>query len=788
MRVVELSDRDDAAAYAGKLFARWGADVVKVESPDRPPSIEAEDLYLNGGKQRLRLDRTSDAGRARLDGLLAAADILLTDLPAAEVLPLSLLEPRDPEDRLVRVSITPFGLDGPYRDYEATAATLLALGGYTYLSGDPGRPPLTFPGKYPYYQAGTFAYITGLATYLHARSGGTPDPVEVAVLECLTSLHQFTDVKWTHLGLVRERHGNRWENLCPTTMVPVADGYAALNVILTFWESFAHMLGRPELVTDPDWATDSERLSRYDEMDRMMTEAFADWTRERFLHEGQEIWRVPVGTVVDLPELLVDPHLAARGFWRPIEGEGGRPHTVRTPGSPFRFVGEGPPVEHAPQMSRSSLSAPGGDGPAPDAGLAGRDPTRPLDGLRVIDLTRIWSGPLGTRILGDLGAEVIKVEAPTNRGPAHVAPGTPGYYADGDPGERPWNRNGLNNKLNRNKLSVSIDLKHPEGRAAFLRLVANADVVIENFSARAMPSLGLGYEALREANPRIIYVAMPAFGLAGPYRDYVGLGPSIEPLTGVTSLMGYSTDEPRMSVQAITDAMSGTAAAAAVLTALERRARLGEGAFIELSQHEAGISFIGEQCIEYQLTGQRPPVLGNGHARIAPHGVYRCAGDDEWIALAAPTEAAWLALCHLAEGGWEDDPRFATAEARRDHRDALDAAIELWTTLRDKLGTMAALQGVGVAAGAVQAAPDWLADPHLREREAFFTVDELDAGRRTYDGAPFRFGGRRPYGTWTRSPGLGEHNHDVLRRVAGLPEPVINDLSTSGVIVDRPPS
>ena len=178
-----------------------------------------------------------------------------------------------------------------------------------------------------------------------------------------------------------------------------------------------------------------------------------------------------------------------------------------------------------------------------------------------------------------------------------------------------------------------------------------SSLALTDDSARALPSLGLGFDALREVTPRVIYVAMPAFGLEGPYRDYVGLGPSIEPLTGTTALMGYGPDEPRMSVQAITDAMSGTAAAAAVVTALERRARTGEGAFIELSQHEAGIAYIGEQCIEYQLTGAVPPRAGNAHPRMAPHGVYRCAGDHEWIPIAVRREEGWGALWGDCRGG-----------------------------------------------------------------------------------------------------------------------------------------
>lgn len=797
MRVIEVSNREDAAAYAGKLFARWGAEVVRVESPGRPPPSEADDLYLNGGKRRLRLDVATPEGRARLDGLLDEADVLLTDLSARDVLALGLLERKHEGDPLVRVSITPFGLDGPYRDYEATAATLLALGGYTYLSGDPGRAPLTFPGRYPYYQAGNYAYIAALAAYLHRASGGVPDPLEVSVLEVLATLHQFTDVMWTHQGRVRTRHGNRWENLCPTTMLPVADGYAAVNVIVSFWEAFTQMLGRPELATDPEWATDGERMKRYDRMDAMMAEAFGAWTRERFLHEGQEVWRVPVGTVLTLPEMIEDPHLAAREFWRPVEGTstrtaGIRTAGIRTAGSPFRFVGEAPPAERAPAPASDGVDLGPREDP-PRAGLAARAGHRPLEGLRVADLTRIWSGPLATRILGDLGADVIKVEAPAGRGPRVVPRGAPGYFADDDPGDRPWNRNGLNNKLNRNKRSLAIDLKAPEGREAFLRLVAQSDVVIENFSARAMPSLGLGYDTLREVNPGVIYVAMPAFGLEGPYRDYVGLGPSIEPLTGTTALMGYGPDEPRMSVQAITDAMSGTAAAAAVLTALERRARTGAGGFIELSQHEAGITFIGEQCVEYQISGHIPPRAGNAHPGMAPHGVYRCApdperGNDEWIALAVPDDRCWRALCAVAQCGWEEQPAFATAEGRLAQRVALDAAVEGWTRQHPKRALMERLQAAGVPAGVVQSGPEWHSDPHLRERGYFFTTTELDTGTRTYDGIPVRFEARRGYEEWRRSPGLGEHNREVLLGVAGLAPEAVAALEATGTIVDMPPA
>jgi crotonobetainyl-CoA:carnitine CoA-transferase CaiB-like acyl-CoA transferase len=785
MRVIEISDREEAAAYAGKLLSRWGAEVVKVESPDRQPPLDAEDRYLNAGKQRIDLDLFDSDGRGQLDELLVGADILLTDRAPRDVQALDLLS-EDASGPLVRMSISPFGLTGPYRDYEATASTLLALGGYTFLSGDIGRAPLTFPGKYPYYQAGTYAYTTALASYLHGLDGGTPTAIDVSVLETVTTAHQFTDVMWTHAGKIRSRHGNRWENLCPTTMFEIGDGFAALNIIPSFWEPFTYLMGRPDLATAEGWATNAERMERCDEVVELMTSVFADWSRERFLREAQETWRTPVGVVLNLDELLSNEHLAARGFWRPIEGD----EEVRTPGSPFQFVDDQPPIERVsqPRASQTVAALPAHERLKAPSIVTGRDPRRPLEGVRVVDFTRIWSGPLAARILGDLGAEVIKIEAPTGRGPAVVPPGAGGNYPDGDPGDHPWNRQGMSNKLNRNKKSVAIDLKTEAGRAAVLELVAHSDVVIENFSARAMPSLKLDYQYLREANPNIIYLAMPAFGLYGPYRDYVGLGPSIEPLTGMTAFMGYAPDEPRMSVQALTDAMAGTAAASAVLTALERRARLGTGSFLEISQEEAGTIYFGEQMLEYQLTGDVPQRYGNHHPRFSPHGVYRCQGEDEWIALAVCDETQWRALSDLAGDGWQGRPEFATLEARKANEDALDQAIDDWTRGRDKVALMHELQAHGIAAGTVNSAPEWLTEPHLQDRGYFFEVDELDAGRRSYDGSPVTFGGDRGYALWSRAPGFGEHNSAILEGAAELDPAAVGELAAAGVIVDRPPA
>ncbi len=366
LRILELGD-DTAAAYCGKLFARWGAEVIRVEPPDTPepalPRKRARERYLHAGKRRVTIDLGAPRGRDLLEQLAARCDITVFDEPPDVVDCLGLLDLGGDTGPGVRVSVTPYGLSGPNRDWQATTATLLAHGGYTFLMGDPGRAPLTMPGHYVEYQAGQFAYIAALSAHLGRQARGEaagpldPTRIEISMFEVLATLSQFTTVMWSFGGRIRSRHGNKWENLHPTTLYQVKDGWFGLNVLPRFWESFAMMIGHPELIEDPRFATNPDRMEHADELDEYILDALGEMTPLEILHAAQETWRVPVGAAMTFEDLLGDEHLAARGFWREADALGADGRPLRLPGAPFAIIGDERPAERALEPAGASTLA-----------------------------------------------------------------------------------------------------------------------------------------------------------------------------------------------------------------------------------------------------------------------------------------------------------------------------------------------------------------------------------------------------------------------------------------------
>lgn len=404
----------------------------------------------------------------------------------------------------------------------------------------------------------------------------------------------------------------------------------------------------------------------------------------------------------------------------------------------------------------------------------------PLRGIRILDLTHVWAGPLGTRILSDLGAEMVKIEAPYGRGPQKAVYTPIGGWIGGEAGSEPWNSNAIFVKLARNSRSVCIDLKSKAGRETLLKLVQVADVIIENFSARAMPSLGLDYETLRSTNPRIIYVTMPGYGSYGPYRDWVAFGPSVEPMSGITNVTGYSKEQPFNTAMALMDPIEAVSLTAAVVTALRQRQRTKKGARVEMSLHEAGVSYSGPWLIEHQLGGNIEPI-GNRHPQMAPHGVYPCQGDDEWVAVACRNDTEWESLCAMIDG--DLDPSASLAQRKRD-QGMIDTLISAWTRSRLKTHAAEELQAGGVPAGAVNTTPDMTADPQVRQRRFFVPLEPFDT---PMPGSPIKLNGSS-CSDWTPCPKLGADNARILKDWLDYPIEEITELERKGVLLNKPPT
>ncbi|HEY7295019.1 MAG TPA: CoA transferase [Dehalococcoidia bacterium] len=405
----------------------------------------------------------------------------------------------------------------------------------------------------------------------------------------------------------------------------------------------------------------------------------------------------------------------------------------------------------------------------------------PLVRVRVADLTAVWAGPYATRLLADMGAEVIKVESVGSpdllRTLGMLPPDTPKAY----------NRAAYFNHNNRNKLGCTIDLATPQGRELFLRLVRVSDVVIENFRADVLEKLGLGYEVLKTVRPDIILVSMPGHGKTGPEAGYIAYGTHVEQLAGLVSITGYEGDVPHKSGISYGDPVSGTAAAGAVMAALLYRRRTGRGQFIDLSQRESLTTLIGEYVVGYSMTGRLPGPTGNSHPAWAPHGVYRCADQDQWVALAVRSDAEFTALCSvIGRPELATDPRFADGLSRHRNRAELDAPITAWTSERSPLAAAEALQAAGVPAGPVESFRQLVdEDPQLQARGFMEEVTHVDAGTWRMERPVWRFSDA-PAHIRINAPGFGEHNEAVFAALLGLGQPELDNLTADGVIGDVP--
>ncbi|MET0151947.1 MAG: CoA transferase [Candidatus Binatia bacterium] len=760
---------------AGRFLADLGATVWKIEPPagfatrryppfsSRDPGESLSFAFYNAGKRSLVVDPAQPAHRERLRGLLITADVWLDTTPPGEPLPAGLdaREIAGDNPRLVFVRVTPFGLDGPYARFRSSDLVAQAAGGMVFTNGFPGEAPLQGFGLQGYHAASAYAVIGTLLALVERRRSGRGQPVDVSLQEAVVGALEQTSAAWNAERRIEIRRGPvHWTRVFRTCRC--RDGYVML-CLLADWTTLVGWLmerGYGAEFTGEAWESFYHRREHCEEIYGVLDRWAADLSAEEIL-EGAQLRRLPFAAVRPPKALLDDPQLVAREFFAPIPGAG-----LRFPGPPFRMSST-PMVTRAgaPRLGEHAWPTTATADPPAAAPPPRPTPRRVLDGVLVLDFTHVVAGPVATRILADHGATVIKIERTVTL----------------DQGDR---RGGFFGNLNRGKQSIILNLSDARGVDIAKRIVARSDVVIDNFSARVMGNWGLDYEGLRRLRADVIAVGMSGFGKTGPLRDYVSFGPTLQALGGHTALMRPPGRDPAGWGFSHADICGGLNGAIAVLAALHHRARTGEGQFVDLSQLESVTAYMGPVLLDLANDGTTPQPPGNRsqEAPGAPHGVYRCAGEDRWVAISVLGDEEWARFADLVGEPWAADPRLTRSASRVAHATDLDESVERWTSARSPEEVTALCQRYDVAAFTVANGEDFCArDVHLQARGYWARVRDPEGRTVVLDGVPSRLG-ETPGFVDSPGPLHGEHTDRVLTDVLGLDGAAIAALRAAKVV------
>lgn len=750
-----------AGAYAAKLFADLGAHVTRLEpeggdrlatlrlDADEPSTEGLYWHYLNAGKH---------AGEP--SGVYDLVVLGEGSGPPPEGVPVP---------RIATLDITWFGREGPYAKWQGSDLVCQAIAGMTHPCGPAEGPPY-FQGEHQATQIGGLAAYTAGVAALIGGVPSEPQRFEISVLEAIINMSELQMANSVALGMPLPRVAiNRYIPTCPVSIHRCKEGWIGITPLTPAqWQAFCDMLDLPDLRDDPDVLPSRTRYPFADRIEQAVDAKFPAKTALEWAALAREA-KVPMVWVPDAEGIIEHPIFNARQSLATFEAGG---KTWKVPRTPFRLE-ETPP--------RLDLSTPPSDHEQAELLPTAKDPAAPLAGIRVADFSMGWAGPLATRILADMGAEIIKIEAGRYPDWWRSVDWSPEAIARGQ-----YEESRHFNFIARAKKSVSLDLTMAEGLALAKDLARHSDIVVENQAAGVMPRLGLGWEQLSEGRDDLIYLSMSAFGSGNEWSDTRAYGSVLEQGSGLPSFCGREGDPPVMGHIAYGDPIGGVYGAASLLTAIYHRRRTGRGQWINNTQIEAMLPFTAHSVLIRQATGREPKRLGNRHSHMAPHGVFACMGEDRWVALAVPDGKGWQGLCALmGRRDWAADEELATVEGRRARQDELEEGIAAWAIHQPRDMAAAALQDAGVAAGAVLHLDEVAENFHFQARNFFYDTDRPHVGQHWQASLPFTCNGER-YPFRGFAPYLGGDSEQVLTGILGVSPERYQDLLSKAIVSLKP--
>jgi crotonobetainyl-CoA:carnitine CoA-transferase CaiB-like acyl-CoA transferase len=790
-RVLDLAD--SRGAYCTKLLGDLGADVIKVERPEGDPgrsippfagdtpNIEKSLYFLfrNTNKRGITLDLSTQVDRDALKKLVETADMLVENSDPGYMASLGLDYPKLKEINpgLVMASITEFGQSGPYRDYKGSNLVDFALSGAMISSGFPDKAPCMMPGTPAYDAASLVGAISMLTAIYYRATSGRGQYIDVSVYEASrTGLYPWAITNYSYATTPENQSPFTDIRLGPAAypIYTCKDGFIRVAVLTPRqWDALVRLLGSPEVLLMPDWRELLYRIGNAEDLYTIMSEFTKKYNKLDIFDEGHREG-APIGPVLNIDEFVNDPQTKARKFFvevaHPIVGKSLYPKPPYTWSlTPTAILRPAPLLgEHNDEVLRQKTASPAVKHTVNVD--ENNSSNLPLKGIRVLCFSAGAVVPDCGKILGELGADVIKIESQENPDQTRMI------------GPDINNSFGFN-ESNRSQRSFGVNLSTDKGKEIIRQLIMLSDIVAENFRGGVMKSFGLDYESIRYINPEIIYLSSQGYGMGGPYGDFKAYGPLLTAASGTLSLWCHPDDPYPVGANfPFPDHMASKHLVIAAIAALDYRRRTGKGQFIEMAQTEVAANLIGEHFLEYSINKRVSKPLGNRNLYAAPHGCYPCTGYDSWCAITVFSDDEWQKFSKaIGNPSWTQNPKFAKTQGRLENVDELDKLVAEWTSTREAREVMDTLQHAGVAAGLVQRAPDAIADPQLKHLDAIVELDHPVAGKRLYPAVSFKLS-EIPRLKSARAPLMGEHTREICRELLGMNEGEITKLTVEGIL------